>query len=70
MRAYFSGTDDADETGFRIYGVIGLINCDPKIPELRLRVGVHGNFWEIPADWVFEMPDAILDALSATTKNE
>lgn len=70
MGAFFSGTDDADETGFRLYGVIGLINCSSQVPELRLRVGVHSNFWEIPADWVFEMSDAIVDALLPKTKNE
>ena len=46
-RAFFSKTDDGDELGFRIYGVVGRLN-DPK-PELSLRVGVYGHF--APADW-------------------
>jgi PRTRC genetic system protein A len=59
MDAFFSGTDDADEQGFRIYGVIGNIFTEPK---LRVRVGVYGNFWELPAETIFEMPDTIQDA--------
>ena len=41
MRAFFSSTDDADEQGFRIYGVIGGLN---KNPEMNLRIGVYGHF--------------------------
>ena len=37
-RAFFSATDDRDEQGFRIYGVVGRL--DTPLPELRLRVGV------------------------------
>ena len=51
-RAFFSKTDDKDEQGFRIYGVVGRL--DKYRPELRLRVGVYGHF--APVDWsqVFE----------------
>ena len=51
-RAFFSDTDDRDEQGFRIYGVVGRL--DAPRPELRLRVGVYGHF--APVDWpqVFE----------------
>ena len=54
-RAFFSATDDRDEQGFRIYGVVGRLN-DPR-PELRLRMGVYGHF--APVDWphVFGGPD-------------
>ena len=41
-RAFFSATDDRDEQGFRIYGVVGRLE-DPR-PELSLRVGVYGHF--------------------------
>jgi PRTRC genetic system protein A len=41
MDAFFSETDNRDETGFRIYGVLGKINTDR--PEIRLRVGVYGQ---------------------------
>ena len=46
-RAFFSATDDRDEQGFRIYGVVGRL--DTPLPELRLRVGVYGHF--APVDW-------------------
>lgn len=50
--AYFSATDDADETGgFRIYGVLGKLH--QVKPELLLRVGLFGHFWIIPASTVF-----------------
>ncbi len=54
-RAFFSKTDDADEQGFRIYGVVGRLDTD--LPELSLRVGVYGHF--APADWpqVFDGPN-------------
>ena len=53
-RAFFSHTDDKDEQGFRIYGVVGRLDTD--LPELRLRVGVYGHF--APVDWsqVFDGP--------------
>lgn len=51
--AYFSQTDDGDEnSGFRIYGVIGKLQKDR--PELLLRVGLFGHFWIIPASTVFD----------------
>ena len=54
-RAFFSATDDRDEQGFRIYGVVGRL--DAPLPELGLRVGVYGHF--APLDWpqVFGGPD-------------
>ncbi len=53
--AFFSATDDRDEQGFRIYGVVGRL--DALRPELRLRVGVYRHF--APVDWpqVFGGPD-------------
>ena len=74
-RAFFSATDDRDEQGFRIYGVVGRL--DALRPELRLRVGVYGHF--APVDWtqVFggpqpgirlmgEEPDSTLDTNPTT----
>ncbi len=54
-RAFFSKTDDGDEQGFRIYGVVGRLDTDR--PELSLRVGVYGHF--APLDWsqVFDGPE-------------
>jgi PRTRC genetic system protein A len=56
MRAFWSGTDDRDEQGFRLYGVIGDIF---ERPTLRLRVGIYGYFWEIPASQVFALPEEV-----------
>lgn len=41
MRAYFSATDDRDETGRRIYGVVGRL--DSPHPEIALRVATGCN---------------------------
>ena len=54
-RAFFSGTDDRDEQGFRIYGVVWRTG-DPK-PELSLRVGVYGHFAPVQWPQVFDGPD-------------
>jgi PRTRC genetic system protein A len=59
MDPFFSPTDNKDEQGFRIFAVIGKVN---EKPEIRVRVGVYGNYWSIPADIVFELPGEIQDA--------
>jgi len=59
MAARFSSTDDADEVGFRIFGVLGETFTRPT---LRVRVGLYGHYWEIPATWVFQLPHRITDA--------
>ena len=51
MAPFFSSTDDGDEQGCRFYGVIGHIYSDPAI---RLRLGVYGDFMDIPARMLFE----------------
>lgn len=51
MRAFFSATDDADEQGLRLYGVIGRIYTRP---EIRLRVGVYGDWLELDPLEIFE----------------
>ncbi|HKX30638.1 MAG TPA: hypothetical protein VJ302_23315 [Blastocatellia bacterium] len=61
MAARFSGQDDRDERGFRIYGVMGAI---PRDPEIRVRVGVYGHFEEIPAALVMELPTGLKDCVS------
>lgn len=60
LPAFFSMTDNADETGFKIYTVIGRIGS-PR-PEILTRVGVYGHFWTIRSDWVYELPTPIRDA--------
>lgn len=59
MGPFFSPTDDKDEQGFRIFAVIGKVN---ERPEVRVRVGVYGNYWDIPAAMIFELPEEIRDA--------
>lgn len=50
--ACFSRTDDADEQGFGLYGVIGRLGTER--PEVALRVGVYGYFLPVPWEAVFE----------------
>lgn len=60
LPANFSVQDDSEESGFKIYGVIGTIFSQPT---LRVRVGIyHQVFWEIPAHLVFDIPAKIYDA--------
>ena len=53
MPACFSSMDDRDETGFKVYGVLGKLQADR--PELALRVGVYGHFVPVTIDQVFEV---------------
>ena len=53
-RAFFSATDDQDEQGFRIYGVVGRL--DTPAPELTLRVGIYGHFAPLRWSQVFDKP--------------
>ena len=53
-RAFFSATDDGDEQGFRIYGVVG--SLDTAEPELALRVGIYGHFALLEWAQVFDGP--------------
>jgi PRTRC genetic system protein A len=49
--AHFSPTDDADEQGFGLYGVVGGLGSER--PEVALRVGVYGYFLSVPWEAVF-----------------
>ena len=60
MPAKFSNIDDQEERGFRIFGVIGRIW---ERPEIRFRVGVFGQFVEVPARWVCQLPAEIRDCV-------
>ena len=53
-RAFFSATDDGDEQGFRIYGVVGRL--DTPAPELTLRLGIYGHF--APLRWAQVFDDS------------
>lgn len=62
MPARFSPDDDRDETGFRIYGVIGNLNPrSARWPKINFRVGVYGDWWPLPADRIIEMPVGLID---------
>jgi len=50
MRAFFSGTDNRDEQGFRFYAVIGDLLGRPAI---RLRLGMYGDFFSLPVTALF-----------------
>lgn len=60
MRAYFSDTDNRDETGFRLYGVLGEIFSNPQI---RMRVGIYGHFYETSTTGILELPAQLTDCL-------
>jgi hypothetical protein len=61
MHASFSSLDDQDEVGFRVYAVLGCISTTPVI---RVRVGMYGYRYDIPANWVFDLPPGIGDAVT------
>ena len=67
-RSFFSATDDKDEQGFRIYGVVGRL--DTAQPELTLRLGIYGHF--APLDWrqVFDGPPPGLRPASDYNKHK
>jgi PRTRC genetic system protein A len=50
--ALFSSTDNRDEQGLRLYGVIGSLNSNR--PEIALRVGAYGHFLPVPWETVFD----------------
>ena len=51
MEAFFSGQDDRDETGLKLYGVVGKLHATPVV---RLRVGVYGHFRDLAWNDVFD----------------
>jgi len=53
MRPFFSGTDDQDEQGLRLYMVVGRL--DTLMPEIEMRVGVYGYFAPILLNEVFDV---------------
>lgn len=55
---FFSPMDDQDETGFRVYAVIGDVD---KTPAISVRAGVYSHYFNIPASTVFDLPDGIQD---------
>jgi len=61
MQARFSSMDDQDEVGFRLYAILG---CISTTPVMRVRVGLYGYRQDIPANWVFDLPPDIGDAVT------
>lgn len=59
MTAQFSPVDNQEESGkFRLFAVLGeIFTC----PTINVRVGIYSHFWQIPANWVFEMPNELTD---------
>lgn len=55
LAAFWSSTDDRDEGGFCFYAVIGRL--DTECPEVRLRLGVYGYWWDVPLSVLFEAED-------------
>lgn len=47
MGAFFSGVDNEDEQGMRLYGVVGRLNRSRPI--IKLRAGIYGYYQ--PVDW-------------------
>ncbi|MHB0870194.1 MAG: hypothetical protein ACYC66_13030 [Chloroflexota bacterium] len=71
--ARFSPTDDADEQGLCLYGVLGRL--DAERPEVALRVGAYGYFLPVPWDSVFTgergaFRDANFDPIEDTEPTE
>ena len=58
MVPVFSRIDDQDETGFRLFAVVGLLD---RRPSILVRIGIFGHFVSIDADSVFEMPAGLSD---------
>lgn len=57
--SHFSRADDRDELGrFRIFAILIDVHGKPKI---RFRCGVYEHLVSIPAAWVGEMPDGLID---------
>ncbi|HUF37874.1 MAG TPA: Mov34/MPN/PAD-1 family protein [Anaerolineales bacterium] len=50
-RAYFSPYDNRSEQLFRIYVVLARVSEDR--PEIAVRVGVYGQFFRLPPEWIF-----------------
>ncbi|MEW5721222.1 MAG: hypothetical protein AB1817_21530, partial [Chloroflexota bacterium] len=61
MHARFSSLDNQDEVGFRVYAILGCISTRAV---MRVRVGMYGYRCDIPADWVFDLPPEVGDAVT------
>jgi len=56
---HFSRADDRDELGkFRLFAILIDVHDKPKV---RFRCGVYDHLIPVPAAWVGEMPEGIID---------
>ena len=53
--AQFSPIDDYDETGFRLFAVVG--NLRKLCPTIKLRLGIYGYFLPLSRDEVLVLPE-------------
>lgn len=53
MPAFFSDTDNKDETGLRIYGVLGKVGRGCTV-DIKLRVSIYAHYSVLPYQLVFE----------------
>lgn len=67
MGAFWSATDNDDEQGFRMYGVIGRLD---ERPEIRLRLGVYGYWFLLPLHLLFDGPGGFVEVTSSKTERE
>ena len=63
MAPFFSGTDCADDYGFRLNAVWGHLDNWPMI---RVRLGIYGHYYPIPATRVFDLPSFVRDGFFLT----
>jgi PRTRC genetic system protein A len=65
MPAFWSTTDNYDEQGFRVYGVIGRLD---ERPDIRLRLGVYGYWFPLPVKLLFDGTGGFVDIVGQKTK--
>ena len=65
MEPFFSGIDDRDEQGLKIYGVVGLL--DKAVPVAELRIGVYGYY--MPVKWADIFDGELNNVIDITAMN-
>jgi len=59
MGAFFSGTDNKDEQGLRLFGVVGNLS---GVLRMKMRLGIYGYFNQVELKGVFEdVPGDLID---------
>lgn len=54
---FFSAVDNSDEkNSFRLFAVAGGF----PTPTILTRVGIYGHFWNIPPEWVMDVPESVM----------